>query len=263
MISRRVLSDPSITPEAKGLYAYLASYASDTDECYPSVEKIYKDMGMSKSRFYKHMDALVSTGVVERLQTYNGNLRSKVLYKIVDEDYSIPNNTEYENQRNEDSENLVIREFRNTEDSECKNSILKNSILKNNNNSITCPELDKPAPDPSGILLPLIDKSFYDVPKESISKWHEAYPAVDVEQQLKRMITWLEANPKRRKTRRGINAFIVTWLSREQDKGGIYRNGGSRQQETAPVNNDLPPEYQEMYAKYLGKNPPDPDAPFQ
>ena len=46
------------------------------------------------------------------------------------------------------------------------------------------------------------------------------YPAVDVIQQLRNMRGWLDANPAKRKTKRGINAFIVRWLAKEQDKGG-------------------------------------------
>ena len=30
----------------------------------------------------------------------------------------------------------------------------------------------------------------------------------------------MDANPAKRKTKRGINAFIVRWLAKEQDKGG-------------------------------------------
>lgn len=136
---------------------------------------------------------------------------------------------------------------------------------KKEKEDIVCPEPDKPVPDLSGILLPLVDKSFYDVPKESIQKWRGAYPAVDVEQQLKRMIAWLEANPKRRKTRRGINTFINTWLAREQDKGGRYKNGNRQQgqdRELTPEDYELPPAYREMYEKHLGKRPPSPDDPF-
>lgn len=31
---------------------------------------------------------------------------------------------------------------------------------------------------------------------------------------------WLDANPQKRKTKRGIKAFVVRWLAKEQDKGG-------------------------------------------
>ena len=147
-------------------------------------------------------------------------------------------------------------------DKDRENDMDMQKDMEKDNMNILCPDLDEPVPDPSGILLPLVDKSFYDVPKESIQKWCEAYPAVDVEQQLKRMIAWLDANPKRRKTRRGINTFINTWLSREQDKGGRYRNGGQKQ-ELTPEDYELPQEYKEMYRKISENYKPSPDDPFQ
>lgn len=88
-------------------------------------------------------------------------------------------------------------------------------------------ELDKPTLNPNGILLPLNDKSLYEVPQENIDTWVAAYPAVDVMQELQKMRAWLESNPTRRKTKRGINRFINSWLAKEQDRGG------RRQQQTA------------------------------
>lgn len=87
-------------------------------------------------------------------------------------------------------------------------------------NNTFCSELEISAQSPSGILLPLNDKSAYDVPLDKITIWREAYPAVDIEAELRRMASWLECNPTRRKTRRGICRFINTWLARKQDSGG-------------------------------------------
>lgn len=95
----------------------------------------------------------------------------------------------------------------------------KDSIGKNNINDI-CTEPDKQTPVLSGIKLPLVDKTEFDVPISDIEVWREAYPAVDVDGELRRMIAWLNSNPLKKKTRRGIKRFINTWLSREQDKGG-------------------------------------------
>ena len=102
-----------------------------------------------------------------------------------------------------------------------------NKYLKKNT---SCSEPDESAPSPSGILLPLNDKTFYNVPLENIKLWKDAYPAVDIEQDLKRMISWLESNPTQKKTRRGINKFINNWLARTQDSGGskkasVTKNG--------------------------------------
>ena len=50
--------------------------------------------------------------------------------------------------------------------------------------------------------------------------WAKAYPAVDVFQELRAMESWLDANPKKRKTKVGIKKFVNGWLSRSQDRGG-------------------------------------------
>lgn len=139
-----------------------------------------------------------------------------------------------------------------------KDSIDKDSIDKDNINTI-CPEPDKPAQDLSGILLPLNDKSFYDVPLDKIALWKETYPGVNVEQELKRMIAWLDSNPTRRKTRKGIDRFINNWLSREQDKGGIYKNGDKN---SGCSQNDSTETVSSRYM--INIEPPEcPDGPFQ
>lgn len=67
------------------------------------------------------------------------------------------------------------------------------------------------------IGLPLNDGSEHEVTEEDLAEYAQLYPAVDVMQQLRNMRGWLLANPQRRKTKRGIKAFISTWLQKEQD----------------------------------------------
>ena len=67
--------------------------------------------------------------------------------------------------------------------------------------------------------IPLIDGTEFFVEKEDIAEWRKAYPAVDVEQELREMRAWCQANPKLRKTKNGVRRFIVSWLARQQDKG--------------------------------------------
>lgn len=146
-----------------------------------------------------------------------------------------------------------------TQDRLGKDSIGKDSIDNN-----ICPEPENQSPDLSGILLPLNDKTTYNVPLSKIEIWTAAYPAVDVKQELLKMIAWLESNPVRRKTRRGITRFIDTWLSREQDKGGRHRQQ-SGSHDTADQRNQPPKRQREEpeYYKLLGKRSPRPDDPFQ
>ncbi len=75
------------------------------------------------------------------------------------------------------------------------------------------------AHSPVFISLPLNDKTFRDITEDEITQYQELYPNVNVSQELRNMLGWLNANPTKRKTRRGINKFVNNWLSRSQDKG--------------------------------------------
>lgn len=77
----------------------------------------------------------------------------------------------------------------------------------------------EPTPiEPSVITITLNDKSEYPVYQSMIDEWNELYPNVDVLQELRKMKGWSNANPAKRKTKKGIQRFINAWLSREQDK---------------------------------------------
>lgn len=84
-----------------------------------------------------------------------------------------------------------------------------------------CAELDKPASAPPVLLLPCKGEGpkEYPVSSQQIAEWTDAFPAVDVSAELKKAKVWLNANPTRGKTHRGMAKFIVGWLTREQDKG--------------------------------------------
>ena len=104
------------------------------------------------------------------------------------------------------------------------------SIENRDNDMGTGESSPAPAAEPPICSLPLNDGSLFAVTREQFEKWVGLYPAVDVMQELRKMVGWLDANPKKRKTKGGIMRFINSWLSREQDRGGsrATERGGSR-----------------------------------
>lgn len=85
---------------------------------------------------------------------------------------------------------------------------------------------------PPVIVLPLNTGDGYPVSAEQCHEWAGLYPAVDVIQQLRNMKGWLDGNPTKRKTRRGILRFINGWLAREQDRGrDISRKMGAEEKQ--------------------------------
>jgi crotonobetainyl-CoA:carnitine CoA-transferase CaiB-like acyl-CoA transferase len=67
--------------------------------------------------------------------------------------------------------------------------------------------------------FPMRDGERYIVAREDAIYYGGLFPALNIGQEFCCMETWLEANPSRRKTRRGIKRFIANWLiksTREQ-----------------------------------------------
>ncbi len=93
--------------------------------------------------------------------------------------------------------------------------------------------------EPPAIEIPLIDGTDHPVTNADVDEWIKAYPGVDVMQQLREMRTWCKANASNRKTPRGINSFIVKWLGREQDKGGMPMGRVNKQQALEDRNREV------------------------
>ena len=68
--------------------------------------------------------------------------------------------------------------------------------------------------------IPLNDGTSFPVYRRDVDEYAALYPAIDVEQELRKIRGWCLANPTRRKTKRGVKRFINSWMSHSQDKGG-------------------------------------------
>jgi hypothetical protein len=96
------------------------------------------------------------------------------------------------------------------------------------------------------IHLLLNDSSEHPVSQAEVDEWARLYPAVDVLQELREMRGWLLANARKRKTGRGIRAFINAWLAREQDKGPRTPVGNSTDRSTKQTPLPMPQRRSEL-----------------
>lgn len=62
------------------------------------------------------------------------------------------------------------------------------------------------------------DRKFLNIKIEDRAGWKDAYPIVDIDQELRIAREWLLANPTRAKS--NYRQFLNNWFRREQDKGG-------------------------------------------
>jgi hypothetical protein len=134
-IPKLVMQDRKLTPEAKCIYAYFASYAGSGSVAFPSVSKIIHDLCMSESRYYRHFKLLVNLGYITVEQARSINKFSHNIYILNSE--IVPPSTQNEGTvkvvslypQNEGSENEGTQNVcTNT------NNLKKNSINKRINN---------------------------------------------------------------------------------------------------------------------------------
>jgi len=63
-VPKAVMRDPELPVEAKGIYAYLCSFAGAGQAAFPSRKTMLSELGLSKDRFYKYREMLIERGLV-------------------------------------------------------------------------------------------------------------------------------------------------------------------------------------------------------
>ncbi len=64
------------------------------------------------------------------------------------------------------------------------------------------------------------DGEEWEASDEDVLAWQQAYKEIDVFVEIDAMACWLDANPSKRKTKRGMKRFVNAWLNRANKKGG-------------------------------------------
>ena len=95
--------------------------------------------------------------------------------------------------------------------------IIRNIRSKEDINT-TCPEQTSFASEQVTGLPALIlkDGSRFHISENHLNEFIDAYPGVDVREQIMKMSQWLKVNPTKRKTKNGIMRFINSWISRSE-----------------------------------------------
>ena len=81
-VYQQITRDKSLTIEAKGIYAYLASMAGADGECFPNTALMCEELGISGNRLYKHMKVLEMRGAVERIYRREDSTHVKTIYRL-------------------------------------------------------------------------------------------------------------------------------------------------------------------------------------
>lgn len=72
---------------------------------------------------------------------------------------------------------------------------------------------------PTALRFPTVGgEASWALTEAQVAAWVELFPSLDVRAECRGALAWVLANPSRRKTARGMPAFLVAWLSRSNDR---------------------------------------------
>lgn len=171
------------------------------------------DIGLFERNLLQH-GVMTSVGIQRRYSTVTSrNKASKEKYWLIDEDgqpllNASKNQISAEETGVFDAETMV-------NDAEIPQKERKENKTKQNKKIGR--ELQSSPTQPPVFRLLMLNGETYPVYQEEIEKYQNLYPAIDVQQEYRKMIGWIDSHPKNRKTPNGIQKFINGWLNRAQN----------------------------------------------
>lgn len=178
-----------------------------------SVAKLSASTGLTTQQVRTCLNNLKSTNEITITTTSQGTkifVNKWADYQGCEDDANKRNNKRSNNQSTNDQQ-TINNTIRNKEIKKEKN--IKNSIYI----APTSSEVD------AVFRIPLnVNDTYHPIFQEDIDHYKELYPALDIEQEIRNMIGWCEANPSHRKTKNGVKRFINGWFSKAQNKSRAY-----------------------------------------
>lgn len=127
-VYKTITKDPNLSIEAKGIYAYLSSYAGGKDVAFPSISLICHELNISEKRFYKHRKELIDKNIISVHRERTNNGFSKSIYTINHHFVHSQNvHVQNDNVRNESVQNVHVQNVGTKKNNTKKNNTKKNS----------------------------------------------------------------------------------------------------------------------------------------
>lgn len=229
------LRDTRLTLKAKGLLSMILSLPDDwhysiaglTAVCCEKESAVKTALNELKNCGYLRIDKVKPN--------YENGGRWEYVYNIFEKPQTV------ENQKSEILQSEILQAKNLPLENHPLYKELNNKELNNKelNNTYICAVPKKSAtaqaetqeipPEEIAISIPLVNGTDYHISKTEVEKMKTFYPAVDIMEELRKCAAWNYANPKNRKTSRGILKHINSWLSRAQDSA--RRNPYQQKQE--------------------------------
>jgi hypothetical protein len=220
-----LLLDTGRKPTDKVVLLYLLWRQGKNESCWPAIRTISKELGLSRDTVQKSLERLNKTGSVsistpeKRGRGYKNSYTVNGLnFRTIKDGNGLKNRTIQSNKWPE---------------KQATNGLKSRTELTPTTNTIKEKTTE--------FSFSFENKSFEGILPEDMARWSAAYPAVDIQGDIRRAAEWLLANPDKRK--RNCRRFLTNWFARTQEKGGSKGdfNGRNRNSKVGTDNAGLNP----------------------
>ena len=189
--------------------AYFKGVLVDRGSFITSARNLAKESHLSVNTVRRLLQLLENEHQITRTVTQSWTLISVVnyaKYQDIEENDGTLNDTYLNTSADTQTDTLTAHNRRNKEYKEYK-------YINN-----TCSEQTSFASEQATELPPLIlkDGTRFHISENHFKEFSDAYPNVDVKDQIFKMSQWLKTNPTKRKTKNGIMRFINSWIARSE-----------------------------------------------
>lgn len=83
---------------------------------------------------------------------------------------------------------------------------------------------DPPDESPVVLTFPVVgnpDVPTWDLRASQVEAWSKIFPGVNVTHECRKALGWIQVNPAKTKTTRGMPKFLYSWLERETNRGNV------------------------------------------
>ena len=133
--------------EAKALYSYLKIFANSEGVCWPSRDKMARDLGIGVHRLDKCMKVLIENGIVEKTRTASGNIKNRNTYKVHDCIRNIDHRLDESGLDESGLDESGLDESNHSNNISINNTSINNTSINNTSNNINTPSDDSSTKD--------------------------------------------------------------------------------------------------------------------
>jgi DNA-binding transcriptional MocR family regulator len=134
IVAKSVMTDKTVSLQAKGLYSYLCTFANADHKAWPGIEKIMNDLGISRNSIFKYLKELKDKGYIttEQQQKNDGTYSTNVYnINLIPSTKNEDTDTQPSTKSRDTVEPSIKKRYTVVCDTKSTSSFNKNTIYKN------------------------------------------------------------------------------------------------------------------------------------